>query len=71
MRNMTNTFKFLLEAQVEKRQTGKPRDRGEVIKMYIMEMECGLSSIGLGLGQALGFSELSNELYKNRELLAQ
>lgn len=52
-------------------QTGKPRDKWEVIKMYVMEIESGLHSIGLGLGQVLGFSELNNELHKNREFIAQ
>jgi hypothetical protein len=54
-----------------KRQTGKPRDRWEDIKMDVMETESGLHSIGLGLGEMLGFSELNNEFHKNREFLVQ
>jgi hypothetical protein len=34
-----------------KRQTGKPRDRWEDIKMDVTETESGLHSFGSGLGQ--------------------
>jgi hypothetical protein len=54
-----------------KRQTGKPRDRWEDSKLDVMETQSELHSIGLGLGQVLGFSELNNEFHKNREFFVQ